>query len=225
MNEIFIAIYNEPIWFFLLLLYLVIIFVSFLPVWRAYAEEPDREKIVTGNRLDELKSSKLSPTAQKEIEANYLRIAGALAVWQKEAKQAKSFYQYALFWTTVATPLVPILTQFVDEKPLSRLFLTVVSLHIAIVVAFQRTIKPNDMTKAFRQNESEFYDLYRRVIERPESFGSDDKTLLVKYFEEVERVRQNARMRELAQFDARSTDSGTGTSGGGASGTTSAGTP
>jgi hypothetical protein len=50
--------------------------------------------------------------------------------------------------------------------------------------------------KAFRHGESEFYDTYRRLLDRPETFGADEGSQIKKYFEEVELIRRLARNAE-----------------------------
>ncbi|AEV34972.1 hypothetical protein PSE_0460 [Pseudovibrio sp. FO-BEG1] len=50
--------------------------------------------------------------------------------------------------------------------------------------------------KAFRLGESEFYDTYRRLMDRPDSFGETEENQITKYFIEVERIRKFIRNAE-----------------------------
>lgn len=70
------------------------------------------------------------------------------------------------------------------------------SAHIALVLAFHRGLKVGERFKAFRHGESEFYDLYRRFLDRPDTFGADENAQIAKYFEETEIIRKFVRNTE-----------------------------
>jgi hypothetical protein len=86
------------------------------------------------------------------------------------------------------------LTQFPNRN--WNLFLTVVSTHTALLLAFQKGLKVDDNFKAFRRGESEFYDLYRRLLDRPKTFGNSEEEQLDAYFADVESVRKCIRNAE-----------------------------
>ena len=80
--------------------------------------------------------------------------------------------------------------------PTSKWFLTTIAAHIALLLGFHRGLKVAERFKAFRHGESEFYDTYRRLLDRPETFGEDEKAQIDKYFEEVEVIRRFVRSAE-----------------------------
>jgi len=51
-------------------------------------------------------------------------------------------------------------------------------------------------SKAFRHGESEFYDTYRRLLDRPETFGADETEQVKQYLEDVELIRRYVRNAE-----------------------------
>ncbi|MDA0586641.1 MAG: hypothetical protein O2820_01760 [Planctomycetota bacterium] len=58
--------------------------------------------------------------------------------------------------------------------------------------------------KAFRHGESEFYDMYRRLLDRPSSFGDRFEKQFAKYAADTETLRRNVRNAEtnnLAMLD------------------------
>jgi len=57
-------------------------------------------------------------------------------------------------------------------------------------------MKISDGMKAFRHGESEFFDLYRRLLDRPRLFGNDEDEQIDNYFSEVERIRRLVRNTE-----------------------------
>jgi hypothetical protein len=50
--------------------------------------------------------------------------------------------------------------------------------------------------KSFRLGESEFYDLYRRLLDQPKLFGENEDQQIERYFTEVEQVRRLVRSSE-----------------------------
>ena len=56
--------------------------------------------------------------------------------------------------------------------------ITIISAFTGILLAFHRALKVDANFKAFRYGESEFYDTYRRMMDRPESFGATEDTKL-----------------------------------------------
>jgi hypothetical protein len=75
-----------------------------------------------------------------------------------------------------------------------------VSAYTAVLLAFHKALKVDANYKAFRQGESEFYDLYRRLMDRPLSFGLTEEEQLSNYFEAVESVRRLIRNAEIDNF-------------------------
>ncbi|GEM_PF-997101 len=209
MTEITALIQSEPVWAILIAIYLVAALGTFIPVIQAYrvpiTPHPEKKnakpvEVVPSNtekQIDE--SPDFDPDTKLRLKQHYKRIEGALKVWKKMADQNKRVHQYSMFWLTLSAPLVPIMTQAIDG-PVSKLFLTLVSLHAAVLLSFQRVLKPDQAYQAYRQSESDFYDLYRRMLDNPSAFGPDRKTQLQRYYMEVETVRKAARRREIQEY-------------------------
>lgn len=199
--DIFELIRGEPVWSILIAVYLSAAVLTFLPIIGAYRADPfTTTRLVSTVTEEEISKSPLDKGMKDRLLLHYGRIAGSLKMWKKQADQNKRLHQYSLFWLTLAAPLVPILTQAIDGNPLSKLFLTVVSLHAAILISFQRVLKPDQVYQAYRQSESEFYDLYRRMLDRSYTFGKTPEEQLETYFTQVEQVRQTARRREISEY-------------------------
>lgn len=132
----------------------------------------------------------------KLLEQHYTRINGTLIFWKNKAEWHKRFHIYTLLWTIPVSLLIPIITQTVDTTFEAKLFLTIISTHTALLFAFHRAFKVENNYKAFRHGESEFYDLYRRLLDRPKSFGDTEDKQLEAYFIEVENIRKLVRIAE-----------------------------
>ncbi len=109
------------------------------------------------------------------LQQHYSRIYGTLIFWKNKAEWHRRFHIYTICWTIPISILIPIITQYVDINFESKLFLTIISTHTALLIAFHRALKVENNYKAFRHGESEFYDLYRRLLDRPKSFGENEE--------------------------------------------------
>jgi hypothetical protein len=134
------------------------------------------------------------------LNQHYSRLQGTLIFWKNQASKYHRFHFYCLGWTIPSAILIPIVTQSIDGSPLSKLFLTIVSTHTAILLSFHKGFKIENNLKAFRHGESEFYDLYRRLLDRPLSFGDTEEKRLENYFAEVETIRKYVRNAETDNF-------------------------
>lgn len=143
------------------------------------------------------RDSAFSEQAKVRLEQHFSRLQGTLTFWKRKAIQNSRFHYYCLGWTIISSSVMPFLTQAIDEKdPASKWLLTVVAAHVALLLGFHRGLKVAEHFKAFRHGESEFYDTYRRLLDRPETFGPDEQAQIVKYFEEVELIRKYVRNAE-----------------------------
>jgi hypothetical protein len=85
----------------------------------------------------------------------------------------------------------------------AKWLVTLVSGHAAILITANRGLKVTQNYQAFRRGESDFYDLYRRLLDRPTSFrGTTEDERLADYFERVEALRRAVRTAETDNLPA-----------------------
>lgn len=141
-----------------------------------------------------------SPEGKKRLQDHYTRLMGTLGFWKKRAETFRSFHYYCVIWTIFSAWAVPIIASLApaaqDESDYSKLLIVVVSGHVALALSFHKGLKVADGMKAFRHGESEFYDLYRRLLDRPLTLGDNELTQIDMYFSEVERIRKFVRNAE-----------------------------
>ena len=134
---------------------------------------------------------------------NFERLSGTLVFWKFEAAKYRAAHFYCLFWTIPSAVLIPILTQ-ASRAGSGKTLVTVVSAFTAILLAFHRGLKIEENYRAFRHGESEFYDLFRRILDRPEALGKDSQHQLEAYIVETETIRRfvrNAETNNMATLD------------------------
>lgn len=100
----------------------------------------------------------------------------------------------------VSASLVPILTPLISGNVWSKVFVTVISAHAAVLLGLTRIFRVEANYRTFRDGESDFYDLYRRMLDRPEVFGKTEDEQLRRYFEQVEVIRRVVRAAETDNF-------------------------
>jgi hypothetical protein len=184
--------YRIDIWFKFIVIYIFLAVVTFTPSLKAIL---GLTKLQPGGASFS-ESPHFSEEEKKRLNQHYTRITGTLTFWKNETYKYGKFFNYCLCWVTVSSLLVPIIAQFTDSSPNAKTLLTIVSLYIAILLGVSRVFKVENHYKAYRNGESEFYDLYRRLLDRPEYFGRDGESQLEKYFIEAERLRKMVRNQE-----------------------------
>lgn len=180
---------NISTWKVAILMYLIIAVVSFVPVLIAILR-----KVALHPGGDTFRESPHFSEANKLIlQQHYTRLHGTLVFWKNKAEWHKRFHYYTLSWTIPISIIIPIMTQASDFSSEAKLFLTIMSTHTALLIAFHRALKIENNYKAFRHGESEFYDTYRRLLDRPKSFGEMEESQIENYFIEVEQIRRAVR--------------------------------
>ena len=172
--------------------YLILAAVTSAPIWsaalRGVALFPG------GSSFEE--STLLSEQARLRLTQHYSRIHGTLRFWKSQAELYKRLHYYCLVWTIPSSVMVPFLAQAMTTDAASKWLVTVIAAYTAILLSIHRAFKVDANYKAFRQGESEFYDLYRRLLDRPTSFGRNEEEELEGYFEAVDQLRKSVRNAE-----------------------------
>ncbi len=183
---------GPTLWGWLIIAYAAAAILSFLPTFKALLSAVQLNE--GGASFDE---SSFSDASKARLKNHFSRIQGSLAFWKREATRSGRFHYYCLWWTIISSSLMPFLTQAINASDsASKWLLTVIAAHIALLLGFHRGLKVAEHFKAFRHGESEFYDTYRRLLDRPETFGADENSQINKYFEEVEIIRRFVRNAE-----------------------------
>jgi hypothetical protein len=183
-------------WVIAIWAYLILAVLTFLPVLVAALR---KVKLNPGGETFDT-SPHFSKETKELLKQHFSRMHGTLIFWKNKAEWHKRFHFYTLCWTIPVSILIPIVAQSLEPNFEARLFLTIISTHSALLVAFHRALKVENNFKAFRHGESEFYDLYRQLLDRPKSFGDTEEKQIEKYFSEVDFIRRTVRIAETDNF-------------------------
>lgn len=184
---------NNLIWLCIIGFYLLVALLTLIPTFKA-----SRKKVKLNPGGDSFESSTYFSEQNKlRLSQHFSRLNGTLIFWKNKAELYRCFHNYCLWWSIPISILIPVLIQFLNTTILPKLFLTIISSHAAIIIAFNRAFKVEKNYIAFRQGESEFYDIYRLLLDNPEEFGENQDIQIKKYFKCVEAIRKNTRNSEI----------------------------
>ena len=172
--------------------YILLATLTFLPVLRTIFA---RVRLNDGGASFD-KSPHFSEEGKLQLTQHYSRLQGTLGFWKTQAERFRRFHIYSLFWTLPASVLIPLLAQ----ANAGRWALTLVSAHTALLLVFHSGLRVESNYKAFRHGESEFYDLYRRLLDAPSTFGKTEDSQIAKYVQETELIRRYVRAAETNNF-------------------------
>ncbi len=174
--------------------YLIAAFVTLLPALWAWLKgvelHPGGVSFDTTNAF--------SQRARSRLVEHFSRMEGTLGFWKKRASMYTRFHYYCVFWTILSAWAVPLVSAMapLSDGSSTKWFVVVVSSHVALALSLHRGLKASEGMKAFRHGESEFYDCYRRLMDRPELFGATEDEQLDSYFADVETIRRFVRHAE-----------------------------
>lgn len=138
-------------------------------------------------------ASQLGPQ-QERVAGHYSRITGPLRFWKNKAAAHHRLHLARVFWSLISAVSLPVLIQHYDRSnDWSVLFMTTLTTWTGLVVALAYTFKSEERFQGFRQQESDFYDASRDLLD---SVSPDDPDLREKvdaYIELVKSIRKFAR--------------------------------
>ena len=143
-----------------------------------------------------------SSEAKKRLNDNFERMRGTLGFWKQQAAKYERLHLYCMLWIIILSAVTPVLTVTATQQSdqYSHYLLTATIVHLSIISGVHKFFKTETNFKAFRQGESEFYDVYRRMLDNPEAFGLNEDDRLKRYFSDVALIRKQVRNAETDTY-------------------------
>lgn len=185
----------SDIFHFLCYCYLILALSTFFPVLMSILEKDSQSK--KDIKPSYSKSKYFNNLEKKRLEQHFYRYNRTLKFWRNKVSKYTKFHYYCIFWTIPASIITPVLTQLISGSNTSKLLLTIISTHVAILLTFHRSFKVNNMIVVFRKGESNFYDHYRKILDNPTFFGNTTEEQLKKFFLITEDIRKSNRYIEV----------------------------
>ena len=193
----------DNIWHATIGIYIAFIVLSFLPALKALLAKVEKsaiKKSVDTAHAAFDSAPQFNDTQRDRLKTHYERLAGTLVFWKIHARKYKLTHFYCLLWAIPSAVLIPVLTQAISADNLSKEFVTLVSAFTAVLLALHRGFKIEDNYKAFRHGESEYYDLYRRLLDSTLLKDQEVNEAITEYIAETETIRRFVRNAETSNL-------------------------
>ena len=126
--------------------------------------------------------------------AHYSRITGTLKFWKSKASAHQRLYSAQVVWATLSGVALPVLVQYFDKTTIwPTLFLTILTTWNGILLALTFTLNSRELYRGFRQQESDFYDESRRLLNAAKANDPDLANKVEGYIQLVASIRRVGR--------------------------------
>lgn len=131
---------------------------------------------------------------QQRLVDHFTRIRGTLVFWKNKAAAHHRLDMARVIWSLISAVGLPVLIQFFDPlNPWSVGFLTGLTTWTGFIVALAYTMKSEQTYQGLRQQESDYYDISRNLLDFTKADAKDLEKTIVVYFRTVEPIRQTGR--------------------------------
>jgi hypothetical protein len=105
-------------------------------------------------------------TEKTRVREHYSRIKGTLRFWKNKAAAHQRLHSARVLWSLVSAVSLPVLVQRFDKSnPWSVLFMTMLTSWSGFIVSLAYTLKSEEKYQGFRQQESDYYDAGRHLLD------------------------------------------------------------
>lgn len=126
--------------------------------------------------------------------SHYTRIKGTLEYWKSRANAHKRLYFAQILWSCLSGVLLPVLIQFFEKTShWPTVFLTMLTVWNGVLLVFVYTLGSRELYQGFRQQESDFYDQSRRLLNEARHDDPKLHEKVEEYMSIVDRIRQTGR--------------------------------
>jgi len=126
--------------------------------------------------------------------SHYTRIEGTLKFWKTKAAAHQRLYNAQVLWATLSGVALPVLVQYFHKSThWPTLFLTILTTWNGVLLALSFTLNSRELYRGFRQQESDFYDESRRLLNAARSDDPELPDKVEKYIELVASIRRVGR--------------------------------
>lgn len=131
---------------------------------------------------------------QQRLVAHYSRIRGTLRFWKNKAAAYHRLHLARVFWSLLSAVILPVLIQLFNRtNGWSVLFMTVLTTWTGLIVALAYSFKSEEKYQGLRQQESDFYDVSRELLDSTFKDNVELTEKVNKYIETVSSIRRTAR--------------------------------
>jgi hypothetical protein len=131
---------------------------------------------------------------QQRLLDHEARIQGTLLFWKNKAAAHGRLRNASVLWSVFSAVSLPVLVQLFEKQLIwSNVFLTTLTVWTGLIVAAAHAFKSEELHRGFRQCESDYYDLTRRLLDNLADDPKQLKAQVDAYLETVSRIREFGR--------------------------------
>lgn len=131
---------------------------------------------------------------RSRLVSHYSRITGTLKYWKSKASAHNRLYSAQVIWATLSSVVLPVLVQFFDKTTnWPTIFLTILTTWNGVLLALTYILNSRELYRGFRQQESDFYDESRRLLNEAKSDDPNLEEKIEEYIRSVASIRRVGR--------------------------------
>lgn len=178
-------------WTIAIITYSSLLIVTALPILLSFVKKRNRSMSDLYNKI-----SHLSDQEKLRLNENLELLYPFIVTWSHLQQVYRRFQFYSLGWTILASVLIPILAQAIDGTSEAKWFLTLVSVHASVLLAFNKGLSVDDKVRLYRDGENDFNDLNRALRANPLQLGSTSEAMITEYLKELNIIVNTIRVGE-----------------------------
>jgi hypothetical protein len=138
-------------------------------------------------------------TQQKRVLDHYSRLKGTLCFWKSKAAAHHRLHVARVLWSLISGVSLPVLVQLFEKtNGWCVLFMTMLTTWTGVVVALAFTLRSEEKYQGFRQQESDFYDKSRELLDFVKDTDSELEAKVDEYIRVISEVRKVGRRVETS---------------------------
>jgi len=131
---------------------------------------------------------------QQRVLDHYSRIIGTLQFWKSKAIAHYRLHLARVIWSLLSGVTLPVLVQFYDKTiPSAVLFMTIYTTWTGFIIVLAFTLRSEEKYQGFRQQESDFYDKSRELLDFAKNNAPNLEKKVDEYIETINQIRKVGR--------------------------------
>lgn len=165
------------------------ILITIVPIIRAFLKKIDLHSVGTW-----FENANNLGAEQERLQEHFSRIRGTLVYWKNKAAYYQRLDSARVVWSLISAVTLPVLVQFYDATDKWAVgFMTLLTTWTGFIVTLAYTFKAEQKYQGFRQQESDYYDISRTLLDFPNKDPDLLKQQVDEYIQKVADIRRFAR--------------------------------
>jgi hypothetical protein len=136
---------------------------------------------------------------KKRVLDHYSRMRGTLRFWKNKATAHHRLHLARVIWSLISGVSLPVLVQLFQKADVwSVQFMTILTTWTGLVDALAFTLRSEEKYQGFRQQESDFYDKCRELLDFVKADDPELETMIDEYIRLIHEVRKVGRRVETS---------------------------